>query len=362
MSRIGLPWLSAFSIACLTALAGCWASLRFDWPAARLLLFGPLVAGLLWTLGTLFLDLSPVVPDIFGIERSLTANALIYTVTIGLSLRLLYKTETSFHGFKFFHFAALFVGLTLVGETLGRWGAPFGSDWVRLLSLLPLTTLLLHVSRIRERSFLAGPPESLAAAALLPLLLKLPAFIGSFAWKGTSVQGIFVPFLNPLELWQAGFILSFVLLFRYFFADVPRLFGLFRKVVCAFLFVWGNQIAARVAWWYSDESYSSILAVLKAPHFQGIIAILWGVWGLAGILQGKRTGNRQLWHAGAGLLVVDMLKLLFVDLNHSTTLTRILAFLVLGGLFLLIGWAAPLPPKETAAEDAHGTAKHSSGE
>jgi uncharacterized membrane protein len=35
-----------------------------------------------------------------------------------------------------------------------------------------------------------------------------------------------------------------------------------------------------------------------------------------------------------------------VDLNRAETLTRILAFLVLGGFFLLIGWAAPLPPKE----------------
>ena len=45
-----------------------------------------------------------------------------------------------------------------------------------------------------------------------------------------------------------------------------------------------------------------------------------------------------------------MVKLLIVDLSRSATLTRIFAFLVLGGLFLLIGWAAPLPPRETAAD------------
>ena len=72
--------------------------------------------------------------------------------------------------------------------------------------------------------------------------------------------------------------------------------------------------------------------------------------GLAGILQGKRLRSRLLWRAGAGLLAADMVKLLLVDLNRSATLTRIFAFLVLGGLFLLIGWAAPLPPRETAAD------------
>lgn len=360
--RIGIPWLSAFSVACLTALAGSWASLRFHWPAARLLLFGPLVAGLLWTLGTLPLDLSPIIPDIFGTERSLTANALIYAAAFGLSLRLHHKTETGFQGLELLHFASLFVGLTLAGEALRQWGAPFGPDWARLLSILPLTTLLLHVSRVRERSFFSGPPESLAAAAGLPLLLKLPAFIGSFAWKGSSVQGIFVPFLNPLELWQAAFILSCVLWFRCLFAGDAHPFGLFRRGICSLLFVWVNQIAARAAWWYSGDSYSSIWEVLKSPHYQGIAAILWGILGLAGILRGKQTGSRPLWHAGAGLLAVDMVKLLFVDLNHSTTLTRIIAFLVLGGLFLLIGWAAPLPPREATPKGARDTAEQRSGE
>jgi uncharacterized membrane protein len=47
-----------------------------------------------------------------------------------------------------------------------------------------------------------------------------------------------------------------------------------------------------------------------------------------------------------------MLKLLLVDLRVAATLVRITAFLVLGGLFLLIGWVAPLPPKkETHIEE-----------
>ena len=48
-----------------------------------------------------------------------------------------------------------------------------------------------------------------------------------------------------------------------------------------------------------------------------------------------------------------MIKLLVVDLSNAATLVRIVAFLVLGGLSLLIGWVAPLPPKE---EHIHGYA------
>jgi len=53
-----------------------------------------------------------------------------------------------------------------------------------------------------------------------------------------------------------------------------------------------------------------------------------------------------MWRTGTGLLAADLLKLLLVDLHGAPTLTRVLAFLILGGLFLLIGWIAPLPPKE----------------
>ena len=109
-------------------------------------------------------------------------------------------------------------------------------------------------------------------------------------------------------------------------------------------------MAARAAWWYSDEALTTMGAVLRTVHYQGVLAILWGVLGLAGILYGKKVRSRAMWRAGAALLAVDMIKLLILDLNRAATLTRILAFLVLGGLFLLIGWAAPLPPKEEADE------------
>ena len=348
--RIGLPWLSAFPVVCLTALAGCWASLRLDWRAAQLLLFGPLIASILWVLETLPFVLGPVTLDFFGIGRSLTTNAIVYVATIGPSLRLLHQTKSGFRGIEIFHFAAILVGLRLSDMALEQWGFRWGGDWAQLLSLLPLVALLLHVSRARERSAFAGSPKSLAFATALPLLLQLPAFVDSFKWKGTAVGGLFVPLLNPLELWQAIFILSCVLWFRCSFVKDARPSRPLRQGLCGFLFVWVNQVAARAAWWYSGEAFTSIWMVLRTSHCQGIVAILWGVLGLAGILQGKRLRSRSLWRAGAGLLAADMVKLLLVDLNRSATLTRIFAFLVLGGLFLLIGWAAPLPPRETVAD------------
>lgn len=349
--RLGLPWFSAFSASCVTALAGCLASRRLEWRAARILLLGPLSAGLLWSLGVAFPAIGHIPTDPSGIGRNPITNAIVFLATIGPSLRLLRDPETGFRGLELVHFSALFVGLTLAGEAAARWAAPFGPDWARLLSLLPLLATLVHISRANgERSILAGCRESLLTAAGASLFLGLPDFIVSFVRKGGAVRGIFIPLLNPLELWQAGFLLSLSLWLRYLSGRVSRRPGPREWGLCALLFVWVNQMAARAAWWYSDEALTTMRAVLRTAHYQGVLAILWGVLGLAGILYGKRGRSRAMWRAGAALLAVDMIKLLILDLDRAATLTRILAFLVLGGLFLLIGWAAPLPPKEESDE------------
>lgn len=349
--RFGLPWFSAFSASCVTALAGCLVSRRLEWRAARILLLGPLSAGLLWSLGSVFPAIGRIPTDPSGIGRNLITNAIVFLATMGPSLRLLRDPETGFRGLELVHFSALFVGLTLAGKAAARWAAPLGPDWAQLLSLLPLLATLLHISRANgERSILECCRKSLLAAAGAILFLNLPDFVVSFVRRGSAVHGIFIPLLNPLELWQAGFFLSLNLWLRYLSGRASRRPGPREWGLCALLFVWVNQMAARAAWWYSDEGLTTMGAVLRTAHYQGVLAILWGVLGLAGILYGKRVRSRAMWRAGAALLAVDMIKLLILDLNRAATLTRILAFLVLGGLFLLIGWAAPLPPKEEADE------------
>ena len=123
--------------------------------------------------------------------------------------------------------------------------------------------------------------------------------------------------------------------------------------IVALFFLWSNQAATRAAFWYWGAPVSILLpydpwAVFVTPQTQAIIAIVWGIFGLWAIMYGKKTRSRALWRAGTGLLAADLLKLLLIDLHGAPTLTRVLAFLVLGSLFLLIGWIAPLPPKEEA--------------
>ncbi len=345
--RVDLSWLSAFSVACVTASVMCWMSVRFEWRAARCLLTAPLVAGLAWTLGFLPFRLDGSLFHLFEVGRNLWLSAIVYVATIGTAFYLLRGTTATLLT-KVTRFVALFVGLMLAHGAMEQWGLRFGPDWARLFSILPLLGTLLCLPKVHEEIMLllVHYKPCLLAATGLPLLLCLPAFIGSFSWKGSAVFGVFVPVLNPLELWQGAAILAFGLWIGFFSDRHSRAFGFLRRGIFALLFIWINQVATRGTWWYTNAVYYDIWSVLRTPHCQGVIAILWGILGLAGILRGQKLRDRLLWRMGAGLLAVDMIKLLLFDLNRAATLTRILAFLVLGGLFLLIGWAAPLPPKK----------------
>jgi uncharacterized membrane protein len=59
-----------------------------------------------------------------------------------------------------------------------------------------------------------------------------------------------------------------------------------------------------------------------------------------------------VWIGGAGLLAVVVLKLLLVDLSGIGTVARIVSFMGVGGLMLLIGYLAPLPPAAGDEQEA----------
>jgi len=78
---------------------------------------------------------------------------------------------------------------------------------------------------------------------------------------------------------------------------------------------------------------------------QASLGLLWGATALFLMRGGYSRSNRQWWRAGAFVLGLTVVKLLFVDLSSAGTVGRIVAFLGVGLLMLLIGWVAPLPAK-----------------
>lgn len=86
-------------------------------------------------------------------------------------------------------------------------------------------------------------------------------------------------------------------------------------------------------------------------HLPAVASLMWVVFGAGLAWRGTTTRNRSLWSAGAGVLVVAAIKLVFFDFGTLGQLGNILAFIVAGMVFMGVAWFAPIPPKAERAPE-----------
>jgi uncharacterized membrane protein len=75
-----------------------------------------------------------------------------------------------------------------------------------------------------------------------------------------------------------------------------------------------------------------------------LVSLLWASIGAGLTIWARRVGSRAQWSAGAAFLVGAAIKLLLLDFGSLGQLANILAVIAAGGVFLLVGWLAPMPP------------------
>jgi hypothetical protein len=75
-----------------------------------------------------------------------------------------------------------------------------------------------------------------------------------------------------------------------------------------------------------------------------LVSLLWASIGAGLTIWARRVGSRVQWSAGAAFLVGAAIKLLLLDFGSLGQLANILAVIAAGGVFLLVGWLAPMPP------------------
>lgn len=79
-------------------------------------------------------------------------------------------------------------------------------------------------------------------------------------------------------------------------------------------------------------------------EWPAVISLLWAAVGCALTIWSRRVASRTVWVSGAALLVAAAVKLLLIDFGSLGQLGNILAVIAAGGVFLLVGWLAPMPP------------------
>jgi uncharacterized membrane protein len=102
-------------------------------------------------------------------------------------------------------------------------------------------------------------------------------------------------------------------------------------------------LQANLLRWLGPPGPLNALDVAKM-NWPTLVSLLWASIGAALTIWARRVGSRVQWSAGAAFLVGAAIKLLLLDFGSLGELANILAVLAAGGVFLLVGWLAPIPP------------------
>jgi uncharacterized membrane protein len=116
-------------------------------------------------------------------------------------------------------------------------------------------------------------------------------------------------------------------------------------IFSAVSFIWLNAILARSLHYWGEVPFTAH-GMLHSPLAQASFSIFWSLLALLATLYAVRHGHRLIWICGATLLGVVVAKLFMVDLAGHGTVARIVSFVAVGLLLLVIGWFAPVPPKQ----------------
>ncbi|HHO42642.1 MAG TPA: DUF2339 domain-containing protein [Epsilonproteobacteria bacterium] len=177
--------------------------------------------------------------------------------------------------------------------------------------------------------------------------------IGSFFIKDFISVSFYLPLFNPLDVIQSVGIIAIGL---WIYKNKILLEENLRWIAGGFalLFVvFISIIFARSMSYYQNVPYEFDM-LYHNFYFQAGISIVWSILAMSVMFLSKYIKNRLLWLSGMALLVFVVLKLFFVELSNSGTLERVVSFLVVGALMLLIGYVAPIPPKNKVTTDDKG--------
>jgi hypothetical protein len=110
-------------------------------------------------------------------------------------------------------------------------------------------------------------------------------------------------------------------------------------------------LQANLLRWLGPPGELTAMSVAKMD-WPTLVSLLWACIGAALTISARRVGSRVQWTAGAAFLVGAAIKLLLLDFGSLGQLANILAVIAAGGVFLLVGWLAPMPPAHAAASAA----------
>ncbi|HSC98280.1 MAG TPA: DUF2339 domain-containing protein [Casimicrobiaceae bacterium] len=231
----------------------------------------------------------------------------------------------------------------------GAWRlAPWG-----LLPMLALFTIARGTAGTRWP--MGARMRAWLVVAAIPLVVAslVWALYANVASTGDASPLPFVPLVNPLDLTQALVFISIALwLQRVRGVEGNRLGVLSPEalgaVAAGLLLFWVTFATLRTLHHWADVPWSAA-GIWNARIAQAALSIVWSIFALASMMIAHRLRFRAAWVGGAALLAVVVGKLFFVDLSQVGGVERIVSFMGVGVLLLIIGYVAPVPPRQESA-------------
>ncbi|MCY1535798.1 hypothetical protein D9M68_712190 [compost metagenome] len=220
-------------------------------------------------------------------------------------------------------------------------------------ALLPSGYLLLMATPRQWPWPVSAYPREyrLLAAAPLALLMLGWFWLANIASDGGAEPLPYLPLLNPLEL---GLLIALLAIFQWLRSALPHL-GLEQVVrgqsaqllAGISLFALLTATVLRTAHHWGGVPYQ-LDALFESMLVQAGLSIVWTLIALPLMIVGHLRARRELWLVGAALIGVVVAKLFFVELGNQGGLERIVSFIGVGVLLLIVGYFAPLPPRQPA--------------
>lgn len=223
--------------------------------------------------------------------------------------------------------------------------------------LVPAVLAAWVATRTAQSRWPIGPHRSFyLATVLLPVIAVLWAWIVyvNVASSGDPRPLTYVPLLNPLDL-AVGLIVVISARWWRALRDTERGPAMERMLQSAPIllgatgFLWANGILLRTLHHWAAVPFRWE-AMWHSTLVQASFSVFWSALALIAMVLANRRGLRGLWMCGGALLAIVVVKLFLLDLSTIGGIERIVSFLGVGVLLLVIGYLAPVPPREAKEE------------
>lgn len=167
--------------------------------------------------------------------------------------------------------------------------------------------------------------------------------------NGTMSPLDYLPVVNPIDLITIGILFAayaWLTKSTQWIRDSDRVPVYLPQIMVALLALfWITCMVLRSVHQWADIPYNYD-AMYNSTVAQAAVSIAWVICGLVLMIMAYLKQHRAIWIVGGCLLVLVVAKLMLVDLSHSHSLARIISFITVGAIMLVIGYIAPLPPKQ----------------